>query len=432
MALKLIVACCAILATISVKAGQADTLSMAKKADLFQRDMEARFLLDGQALCKLRVPTEERPFLSYNMPDNAYMTGIYLGTLSMKYAVTNDPADKAAARQSMQALHLLCNVSGTKGLWARAAWPADRPMVDDGAWRESRDGKYKWRSDVSSDQVNGVLFGYPLAYDLVANDAEKAIIAADVSALVDYVVENGLRIIDYDGKPTKWGNYSPKYVKYREPMNALLWLQVLKVAEHVTGEARYADLYHKWALDEGYAEIAVRARRTWNPAVPGAVNYDDDMSIFLAYDPLLRYENDPDIRRYLIESLRRVWEGNDKYPGAKPQQNPFFTCIAAKYLGDESQLAAAVSTLRWFPLDMKWNKATIAKYEAELNFSWDPHPRSPEPKAGHVVPIDRRARMWSAWVEDPYRSAGDRTADQPMEYNGHDYLLAYWMWQYYH
>ncbi|HOV34300.1 MAG TPA: hypothetical protein PLX23_13155, partial [Candidatus Hydrogenedens sp.] len=60
-----------------------------KKAEIFQQDMEERFLLDGQALCKLALPNNKKG-LSYNMPDNAYMTGIYVGTLSMKYLVTKD------------------------------------------------------------------------------------------------------------------------------------------------------------------------------------------------------------------------------------------------------------------------------------------------------------------------------------------------------
>ena len=114
-------------------------MTLAQKAAVFEHDMHARFLLDGQALCKLKVPTPNRSFVAYNMPDNAYLTGIYLGTLAMKYAVTHDPATKAAAGECIKAVHLLCTVSGRPGLLARAAWPADRPMEDDGIWRDSPD-----------------------------------------------------------------------------------------------------------------------------------------------------------------------------------------------------------------------------------------------------------------------------------------------------
>ena len=118
--LKMSVACTLCLGFAAV----GEPLSMAKKAALFQHDMETRFLLEGQALCKLKLPNGNRDFVAYNMPDNAYLTGLYLGTLAMKYAVTQDPKDKATAKQCIQALHLLCAVSGKKGLPARAAWPA--------------------------------------------------------------------------------------------------------------------------------------------------------------------------------------------------------------------------------------------------------------------------------------------------------------------
>ena len=99
--------------------------------------------------------------------------------------------------------------------------------------------------------------------------------------------------------------------------------------------------------------------------------------------------------------------------------------------GLASGVKPAIDTLRWFPLDMKWNRATVAKYEREVGFAFDPAPKSPEPQAGQPVPVDRRVKMWSAWVNDPYHSAGDRSADHPMEFNGHDYLLGYWMGRYF-
>jgi hypothetical protein len=52
-----------------------------KKQKYFQQDMEERFLLNGQALCKLTLPKDGKG-LSYNMPDNA-IDRYFVGTLSM-------------------------------------------------------------------------------------------------------------------------------------------------------------------------------------------------------------------------------------------------------------------------------------------------------------------------------------------------------------
>ena len=405
-------------------------MTMAQKAALFEHDLHARFSLDGQILCKLKLPTAEREFIAYNMPDNAYMTGMVLGALSAKYAVTGAAEDRERAAASIRALHLLCNVSGKPGLLARAAWPVNRPMDDDGIWRESDDGKWRWRGDVSSDQVDGVLFGYAMAYDLVANKEEKALIAQDVAAIVDHILENDLRIIGYDGEATQWGSYYPEYVKSREPMNALLWLQHLKVADHVNPGGRYGELYRRYAVDEGYAEVAERARALRDPQRRGAINHSDDVLIFLAVYPLLEFETDAGIRAHYTKSLRRAWFGNDEHPGVKAENNPLFAFIAKRYLGDEVDVAPSIVELSRFPLDMKWNAATLTGYAAEFDVDTVTSITSPEPGAGEAIPLDRRRKSWSAWVMDPYHEAGVRTGDDGMEYNGHDYLLAYWLGRY--
>ncbi len=399
-------------------------LSMALKARLFQHDIEHRFMVgNGQVACKLHVPTEARPHRTYNMPDNAYMTGIYVAALSWKYAATKDSADREAARRSLDALNLLATVSGKPGLLARAAWPADGPPHgDDGEWSLSEDGKWLWRGDVSSDQMDGVMFGYAAAFDTWADEDDKRTIAANVSALVGHVLDNDLRIIDADGIPTRWGRYMPEYVQIIEPLNALLLLQLLKVAEHVTGEDRFTAAYRKYAIDERYSEYALQARRT-----AGRINFSDDVLLFLGYYPLLKYESDPVLRERYIESLRRSWNGSERCPGAKAQGNPFYAFVASEFLGDRSGLAAGIDTLRWFPLDMKWNRPTIEAYEAEFGFKFDSTPQSPTPESGQAIPVDRREKSWSAWVMDPYRSAGTRLDDQAIEYNGHDYLLGYWL-----
>ncbi|HPC15511.1 MAG TPA: hypothetical protein P5318_08805 [Candidatus Hydrogenedentes bacterium] len=400
-------------------------LTLARKAAIFQHDMEQRFLLDGQALCKRYVPTERRPFVSYNMPDNAYMTGIYLGALAMKYAVTRDEADKAAAFDSINALHRLCTVSGKKGVPARAIWPKDRPLADDGEWRDSQDGKYRWRGDVSSDQLDGIVFGYSLAFDLVADDKHKEIIAQDVGDIVTHILDNDMRVVDVDGKPTRFGNYSPQFVKTFEAMNALVLLQHLKVAAHVTGDDRFAREYRRIAIEEKYAETAVRAR--W---MLFKVNFSDDVMLALAYYPLFRLENDPVLRAHYIASFKRSWHGEGRVPGMKAQRNLVYALLAREVLGDENAIAESVDNLRLFPLDMKWNRDTIAAYGKEFGFTFEPALKSAAPKPGEAVPLDRRARTWSAWVQDPFAHPVEQRPDEGIEYNGHDFLLAYWFGRY--
>ena len=414
------------LAALSSYAAPPDTTSLAFKEQVFLHDMRERFLLDGQALCKLKLPNDTRPFVAYNMPDNAYMTGMYLGALSMKYAVTKDPEVRRQAVESIGALHLLCTVSGKPGLLSRAAVKVGAPFEDDGDWHESADKQYKWRDDVSCDQMTGVVYGFLLAYDLVADDNEKALIRADVKALVDHVVSNNMQIVDIDGQPTQWGHYEADYVFKREPMNALLLLQHLKTAAYMTGDPAYDALYREWAVSNKYAERAIVAR---NMAPPRRTNHSDDVLLYLAYYPLLQLEKDPELLETYRKSFERSYQGADGFPGFAAQGNPLYAFAQKKFFDDPAGVDAGIEFLRLLPFGMKWQPNTIAQYEKQFGFTYSATPVTPEPVAGKVVPIDRRPMAWSAFVQNPYQTDSNppQTAS---EYNGHDYLCGYWLGRY--
>ena len=273
------------------------------------------------------------------------------------------------------------------------------------------------------------MYGFSLAYDLVADAAQKAVIARDVTDLVQYLLNNGLRIIDVDGQPTKWGHYEPDYVTNEEPMNAMLFLQHLKIALQVTNDVEYRRLYEYYALTMGYLELAAHARVMADPTIDDNVNHSDDVLLYLAYYPLLRLEGLDPFRATYLASLQRSWLGADGFPGIKPERNPLFGFAVAHFLGDTSGVAGGIQTLKWFPYDMKWTPATITAYEKKFGFALSSAITSPAPAAGEPIPIDRRPNTWSAWVQDPY-IPGVRDDDFPQEYNGHDYLAAYWLGRY--
>jgi hypothetical protein len=407
---------------LNTTAHAGDNLTLLQKAKLFEYDMDARFVYGGQLPPKLRVPTAERPFRAYNMPDNAYMTGMYLGMLSMQYAATKDPAVREKVATTLDAMNLICTVSGVKGLAVRAYMPVDMPWEDDGVWRISKDGKYRWRGDVSNDQMDGILYGYWLAYDLASNDAEKVLIRQNVGDMVRYIFTNGRRIIGFDGKPTEWGSYYKDYVYNSENMNALIALQHLKVAHYITRDPEFDKIYRAVAVDDGYADVAVTARG----ARPHTrINYSDDMLLSLAYYPLLKLEQEEPFRSKYRKSYKRSWNGVDGHPGFAQQLNAYFNVMAADLIGDTSRIAEGIESLRVFPLDMKMNHDTIAAYAEKFEFTFSPEPESQKAAEGKAVPLDRREKQWSVWVHTPYRE-GIRNKDHGMEYQALDYLMAYW------
>ena len=316
-------------------------------------------------------------------------------------------------------MHLV-EVTGQPGLLARASIPLDARWFDDGVWWETSDTRYRWRGNVSSDQVDAFVFGLYVYSEHLADAEERRRVGRAVGAVADAIISNGHMIVGFDGQPTTWGHYERDYVVNREPMNALLLLQMLKVAHALTGLSRYDEEYQR-LIGEGYARIGERAREDRPPV---EVNHSDDVLIALALYPLLELEHDTAIRTHYLEAARRWFHGGS-YPGIDVEANPFATFLNRHWTGESDVFRDSVETLRNFPLDMKWNSRTIDAYKNRFGFEFESEPIV-FVDDGRVRPIDQRGRTWSFLVHNPYRIGGDRHEDSPFETNGLDYLVSYW------
>ena len=241
-----------------------------------------------------------------------------------------------------------------------------------------------------------------------------------VGAVVDAVVDNDYRIIGYDGQPTRWGHYELEYVTNNEPMNALLLLQMVKVAHALTDEPRY-DREYRRLVGLGYARIGERARHDDPPL---DANHSDDVLVALALYPLLELEQDPAIRTHYLEAARRWFRGG-AYPGIDVEANPFATFLYQHWTGEGEGREAALDTLRKVPFDMKWNPDTIALYADRFGFAFNADPVEPWDRS-EPLPVGQRGRTWSFLVHNPYRVGGNRLEPAPFETNGLDFLLSYW------
>ena len=412
----------AVVAVVGTAAARSD-LTLAGKAALFEADLVERFIPfgEGQVVARRWLPTAERPDVTYNMSDSAYLTGIYCATQTWRHRATGDPEAARRARAGCAALGHLATGSGRRGLLARGASPVDAPWFDDGVWRTSPDGRHRWRGNVSSDQVDGLMFGVFVHVSETDDPGARARMAPFTGDIVDAILDGGRRIVGYDGAPTRWGHYEPDYVRNREPMNALLLLQMVKVAHAVTGEPRYERAYRQLIAD-GYARIGEGARLDRPPL---RANHSDDVLIALALYPLLELERDPTLRAQYLEAAPRWYRGG-VHPGVGAEANPLAGFLWRHWTGDSGGVAPGVETLRRMPLDMKWNRATIDAYAERFGYAFEPGPPALEAAPGGPLPIERRARTWSFLVQNPYRPGADRTPPAPFETNGLDYLLSYW------
>ncbi len=402
--------------------------TLAAKASEFQAQATVRHLQGGQVIPFVYVNSAGHldHYVLGDMTDAAIWTGCYLAAQSFRYAATGEMAAYQGCRETLTAMQMLREVTGVPGLLARGFVPAYFGASGP-EYHYSSDGRWIWAGDVSSDQLDGIIFGYYVFYRLAATPADKQAVAQEVSLLIGHVVENGMCIVDIDGQPTKWGHYEPWYVRDYEHMNALLILSHLKVAHWITGEQGFRDTYVEAIENYDYAALAETSVVKW-PLED--INHSDHNLQWLAYYPLLSLENDPALYASYRRSLADAWG----FVGQEGQT--LFNFVEEALVPGTGNLAEGIETLREFSTDLRLFEvvnSTRTDLEAYKPFLINPKTGRPQidPTRFPPLPVNERPLWEYEWAQNPYRLDGNFGAQGEKEQSGVDYLLAYWMGRYY-
>lgn len=380
--------------------------------------------LTPEGLIWYEAREEEPPIIGFS--DVAIWTGCYVAAEALRWAETKDPEARERLVSSLGGLHHLQHVTGKKGLLARSFRRGTGPSPEEGReWHQGTGDykEYRWLGDVSVDQVDGVFFGYALAFDLLEDSSIRHHVAEDVAPIADHILENRMKIIDLDGQPTRHGDLGSG--PFSEDLNALIALMVIKVAHHITKEPRFHQAYQDLIKKKGYHYRAAAARDKWWEYLLG-INHSDNNLAFLAFYTLIRLEEDPSLLKIYKAGLRRAWKVV-RYEG-----NPLFTFVYHSLLQgdqvDQIALDRALETLYYFPAE-KRNilKKNSLRPEICRSFWKDRHG---DPQACIPLPIQDRPSDSFEWKANPYRL--DSGGDGKIFYAGVDYLLPYWMGRYHH
>ncbi len=398
-------------------------------------------------------------------------TAMYGAGECFAYAVKRSETAKQRADQAFRALRFLQQVtqggepSPPKGYVARSILPTggrdpnagqvERDLqiqkrgdnlwkVLDPRWPKSADGKWYWKGDTSSDELDGHYFFYALYYDLVAEtDAEKKEVIEVVTALTDHLIEHNFQLIDHDGKVTRWGNFSPESLNYdfrwfaERGLNSMSMLAYLAIAEHMVPEGKYGPFAAMLRRDHSYAT---------NVMVPkiqrgiGSGNQSDDEMAFMSFYHLVRYTQDPELKKMYLAAFHWYWTLE------QPERNPFFHFAYAAVGTNESMtdnhdtydlspwghwLEDSVDALKAFPLDrVMWPHQNSHRLDLlrlppqqAISFLKGNHLDRGYRIDGKVLPVDERS--FAHWNTDPwnldYRDGGQELA------SGTVYLLPYYM-----
>jgi len=427
-------------------------MMLAAKAELYEQEIERyvkRTPFGYVAEASLRKPADKSSANPQDSDNDGLWTAMYGAGECFAYAAAKDPKAKDRAQKAFEALRFLQKVTqgGTpappKGFIARTIRPVEWPDPNVGRlagdreaqkrdklwksyeprWPKSADGKWFWKSDTSSDELDGHFFFYPLYYDLCADtDAERERVREVVRDVTDHLLTHRFVLIDHDGKPTRWAIYGPQFLN-RDPnwwpergLNSLSILTYLAVAAHITGDPKYGAASRELIDQHGYAMNAMYPKVQHGP---GSGNQSDDEMAFMCYSSLLRCTKDEALKGMIRYSFFRYWVNE------APEMNPFFNfAYAAHNLGAAAANpwgsfplkpwpgwhADAMATLHGFPLDrLNWPHRNSHRLDvvdlsrvraSDLD---DPDPRRTRGHRvnGKVLPVANR--HFNHWNTDPWQ-----------------------------
>ena len=315
-----------------------------EKADHFIRQVEERHNRMG-FVCQSDLQVEfDLSSSRTNISDNdGLYTSWYGAAMAYKYAATGDPKARELAVRSFYACKWLVDITHESGFPARVIIPVDwRDPVNeqhspefnkarqknDPFWKDiyprfplSKDKKYRWKCDTSSDELSGHYFFYAIFYDLVAEtEQEKADARQVVADITDHLIRHGFKLVDHDGKPTRWANFNPEYFNSewgweQRGLNSMVLLSFLNVASHMTGDSKYEDVARMLREKHDYHINSMHAKEFFPPE--NAVAHDNNISLMSFYG-LMNYEKDPELLIMYRNALENMWLHISK------QKNPFW------------------------------------------------------------------------------------------------------------
>ena len=331
--------------------------TLAKKAAFYERHIKEWGHKRLGFIHTLYKPAGSKEWIREISDNDGGHTAPYLAAMCYKYAVTGDERAREEAVNAFKAMLWLEQITPKDGFFARAIWSTtgdEDKMARGGSgglpakWYPTKDGKWYWKGDTSSDEVDAHFYAVSLFHDLVARGEEKELAEQHLSRIAAHIIDNGWKLMDMDGKPTRWGRWDPDYL-FRpygfvaRGLNGMQAQTYMKTALALTGDDKFQkgfDQLLKW----GYQNYTVRQKLTFPPE--DIAPWDDNLAN-RCYYTLFRYVNDPALRSIYLRSLERTYEIK------RMEHIPWFNFTYGAITGNDCEVDRAVQHLREWPLDCR-------------------------------------------------------------------------------
>jgi hypothetical protein len=379
--------------------------------------------------------------------DSCIFGGHKLATDVFHYATMGGTKNLDKALQSLRGLYILTHVTGTPGVFARAAFPAHRKeewcypenwqhRIDNGFVHEgpSLEDPFNpghsitpmiYYTRATKDQLTGLLFGLAVAWEYLEDgpfvedeDSEKIDHAKIVIATIVEDVYNHLRAYCFSIRDEKGENDTNA-----DDVNGLMLLQLLslyKETVHISNPPRARRIYDKYQdqFNSGFF-VAGDLFNGWN-------NYSQYYAWNLRYlrgYTVYLLDGDPIHRKKI-----RKWYDNRLWQFTKNHLNAKFIYFYNAVTKKDENLDDALFAMKSLKLKpIRSYNSPLAGDERKPSFiqvafgDWDRFILSP-----HL----RKATSYSTWQKEPWDVGGTGYIGRENT-TGVDFMLSYWMGRYY-
>lgn len=412
-------------------------MTLHDKAVYYEEQVRLRHIRNGfnAALDGMERGNLATGYMSDSDNDGLWTT-MYLGGEIFRYAATKDSVALQNCRESLDAMERLYTVNPIPGFPARSFERSGHieNLADPERWQHSKEKEWDWKSTTSSDEVIGHMFAFGAIAELIDDEPMKAKAVMLMDTLMSHILKNDMYLIDFDGKPTMWGKWNPKYVNSfptnvgDRKLNSSNIISMLQTAYHFTKKEKYKTKAFELMNKFGYYENMMRSMSEIGKAPADADehakhmsdgwNHSDDEMYFIGYWGLYRYA--------LNDTLKTAYKNQilDHWKVERPEKEGAWNIFTAITGADEFDLKEAVWYLQEYPLDMiNWSIKNSHRKDIDLI---EPNFRKQTTK--EVLPPDERpVKRHNSNTFDLDRNGVGGTSEESA---GDIWLLPYWMGRY--
>jgi hypothetical protein len=297
-----------------------------------------------------------------NSDNDGLWTAMYLAGETFRYVVTKSDEALQNMRESLDAMERLYTINPMKSGFPSRSFQRSGYNDHDIPWRPTEDPEWDWKSTTSSDEAIGHIFAFGVIAELVdvPELRDKAIMLIDT--LMSHAVKNDHYLIDWNGEPTLWGKWNPKYVNGfptnvgDRKINSSNYIGMLQTAYHFTKKEKYKEAAFYLMNEHGYLENLMRPMSEINFADENADeyakmlsdgwNHSDDEMYYCGYWGLYRYAFTDSLKAMYRDAIIDHWEHE------RPEKEGLWNIMTALVKDDDIDLEEAVWYLQEYPLDL--------------------------------------------------------------------------------